>query len=72
MCAYISYNEWYVCKHTIALEIDLELRLKGFELKINLTENKRRGRQPKAGPALTKEKSPAKKNGLRKMDLSQS
>ena len=43
-CTWISYNGWYVCKHTIALAIELELRLKGFELKTNSTENRRRGR----------------------------
>ena len=55
-CQCISYNESFVCKHTIALAIKLNLKLKGFEVKQNetLVMNNRRGRQPKATPALMK------------------
>ena len=31
-CSCVSYNQSYVCKHTIALAITHKLKLKGFEL----------------------------------------
>ena len=54
-CNCISYNESFVCKHAIALAITFNLKLKGFELKTSLSSNNKRGRQPKAKPALVRE-----------------
>lgn len=38
-----------------ALAIILDLKLKGFELKKTLSSNNKRGRQPKARPALVRD-----------------
>ena len=48
-----SYHQWCVCKHTIALAITHNLKLKGFQLKQTLTVNKKKGRQARVGPALS-------------------
>ena len=50
MCVY--FNKWLNCKHSIALAIVLNLKLKGFELKTNLPQ---RGRTAKARPDFVKE-----------------
>ena len=52
-CQCIYYNKWLNCKHTIALATELNLKLKGYELKEQLPSNQARGRTAKA---LVKEK----------------
>ena len=42
-CQCFYYQKTYVCKHTIALAIQLNLKLKGFELKQHLPANKKSG-----------------------------
>ena len=54
-CSCLFYNKWYHCKHTIALAIRLNLKLKGFELKKLLPSNAKKGRTPRAAKALERE-----------------
>jgi hypothetical protein len=53
-CQCCYYQKKYVCKHTVALAIQLNLKLKGFELKQNLPENNKKGRTANAKSALEK------------------
>ena len=53
-CQCCYYQKMYVCKHTIALAIQLNLKLKGFELKQHLPANKKSGKTPHARGALDK------------------
>ena len=52
-CQCIYYNKWLNFKHMIALATQLNLKLKGYELKEQLPSNEARGRTAKA---LVKEK----------------
>ena len=51
----VRYNKWLLTDHNIALEFFLKIKIKGFELKVTLESNTKKGRTPKSKNYLEKE-----------------